>query len=168
MEASGVASGPTEIARGHPVPRICCPRREPPGRDLELHAPHRHGVTRTARGPLGPPMGRMGWRQKRPGPYVTQHRRESHGRFPVSQWTAVGTENTYRRRIRADPCGTGSSNHDVLIWLRKAIFAPSAAHLRSGEPRSRTSRCGFGDRRVTDTPVPRGAAILGPEHGSPP
>ena len=27
-----------------------------------------------------------------------------------------------------------------------------------GGPRSRTSRCGFGDHRVTDTPVPRGAA----------
>ena len=26
----------------------------------------------------------------------------------------------------------------------------------NGGPRSRTSRCGFGDRRVTDTPVPRG------------
>src|SRR4051794_38651837 len=28
----------------------------------------------------------------------------------------------------------------------------------SGGPRNRTWRCGFGDRRVTDTPVPRGGA----------
>src|SRR4051812_12073988 len=30
----------------------------------------------------------------------------------------------------------------------------------SGGPRNRTWRCGFGDRRVTDTPVPRGQAAI--------
>src|SRR5271154_3957605 len=31
----------------------------------------------------------------------------------------------------------------------------------SGGPRNRTWRCGFGDHRVTDTPVPRGHGIVG-------
>src|ERR1035437_10167537 len=32
----------------------------------------------------------------------------------------------------------------------------------SGGPRNRTWRCGFGDHRVTDTPVPRGGRIVRP------
>src|SRR4051794_41432250 len=31
---------------------------------------------------------------------------------------------------------------------------------RNGGPRNRTWRCGFGDRRVTETPVPRGQRPL--------
>ncbi len=35
------------------------------------------------------------------------------------------------------------------------------SHPQGGGPRNRTWRCGFGDHRVTDTPVPRGHRIVG-------
>ena len=48
--------------------------------------------------------------------------------------------------------GLSSARHDREIRLAEPDSAVVAA---SGGPRSRTSRCGFGDHRVTDTPVPR-------------
>jgi len=39
----------------------------------------------------------------------------------------------------------------------KAPFSGFPGPFLSGGPRNRTWRCGFGDRRVTDTPVPRAA-----------
>ena len=62
-----------------------------------------------------------------------------------------------QRRARPAPAGAGAAGADG--WRTAARAArPAAASARpsSGGPRSRTSRCGFGDRRVTDTPVPEG------------
>ncbi len=47
------------------------------------------------------------------------------------------------------------------IPLCKARFPAFTGNPPSGGPRNRTWRCGFGDHRVTDTPVPRGARIVG-------
>src|SRR5664279_3070645 len=50
-----------------------------------------------------------------------------------------------RERIRADLCGSGPARHADQIPHCKARFPAFAGNLSNGEPRSRTSRCGFGD-----------------------
>ena len=73
---------------------------------------------------------------------------------------AQGTEVRARERIPADLCGSAAN--------RAATWQPENPGKRricglsgDGGPRNRTWRCGFGDHRVTDTPVPQAAGILG-------
>ena len=52
--------------------------------------------------------------------------------------------------------------HDRILWPHDGLTVHSFGSIAgSGGPRNRTWRCGFGDHRVTDTPVPRGLQILG-------
>jgi hypothetical protein len=72
-----------------------------------------------------------------------------------------------RVRMRMGPraCGPppGTSPRD---WLHKAKNPDLSGPGLSGGPRNRTWRCGFGDHRVTDTPVPRANRILRPRYRS--
>ena len=100
------------------------------------------------------------------------------GNLPARRRHGRGGDRRHRCRQQSGaqgpalPHGCAAQRRSDLVRPRsgqpgpdRGIPHPRAGFRRrapDGEPRSRTSRCGFGDRRVTDTPVPRGAAILGP------
>jgi hypothetical protein len=77
-----------------------------------------------------------------PAPPESPHRSARNRRTPRAPVTRATDERLKQARpsptIRGNTCKPG---------LR-----------RNGGPRNRTWRCGFGDHRVTDTPVPHGAA----------
>ena len=73
----------------------------------------------------------------------------------------LGIEASRSERIPADRCGSQPAPASPRNRLCKAKRPRFPGPFLSGGPRSRTSRCGFGDHRVTDTPVPRGARIVG-------
>ena len=82
------------------------------------------------------------------------------GRWWTVQWTQVAP----RERIPADPCGPFESEQTAVLARDHALERqkPAICGLpASGGPRNRTWRCGFGDRRVTDTPVPQKCRLAG-------
>jgi hypothetical protein len=77
-------------------------------------------------------------------------------RSPSARWRSSTASSSFSSPA-PDPAGLWQRLNPALERQK----LPIAASAASGEPRSRTSRCGFGDRRVTDTPVPRGIGIVG-------
>ncbi len=125
---------PTTLATPPPTPPTK-PTTTPTARSSARGAAHRTAAYRAREHLRGPPSGLPS------GP-----------KSPSGADSSGSMRTDYSRKGRIVSCKISA-----LERQKPAICGP----LGSGGPRSRTWRNGFGDHRVTDTPVPRGRRIVG-------
>ena len=164
---ANVPMPPTPVAYPHLTPQAATPRRCPLRADVQTSFADDYGLRRWRDRPAKCPQ---------PSRPLGHPKRSAHARAT----DALSVRRRRRKREASWASLIYSSLACILLLVASPLLfcvqnaaatLPGAAACRllsqelqlgqSGGPRNRTWRCGFGDHRVTDTPVPQKCRFAG-------